>query len=62
MTVIHGASDPHPVLGVTRPLEEAGLAPRVHLLADCGHTPWIERQARDRFFALLRQEIEQGRT
>jgi len=30
-----------------------------HLLANCGHRPWIERQARDRFFSLLRDELVQ---
>lgn len=60
VTVIHGDSDPHPVWGVTRPLEEAGLSVRVHVLPACGHTPWRERRARDRFYALLRQEIEQA--
>ncbi len=58
VTVIHGDSDPHPLRGVTRPLEGAGPPVRVHVLPACGHTPWRERQARDRFFALLRQEIE----
>ncbi len=57
VVVIHGASDPHPVHGVVGPLADAGLSPRVHLLEACGHTPWIERQARDCFFALLRHEI-----
>lgn len=60
VTVIHGASDPHPLGGVVGPLETAGLAVRVHVLPACGHTPWRERQARDRFYALLRQEIEQA--
>ncbi len=62
VVVIHGASDPHPVRGVVGPLADAGLSPRVHILAACGHTPWIERQARERFFALLKSEIaEPGR-
>lgn len=57
VVVIHGASDPDPVQGVVGPLADAGLSPQVHLLAACGHTPWIERQARASFFALLRREI-----
>ncbi|MEN6343195.1 MAG: alpha/beta hydrolase [Methanospirillum sp.] len=62
VAVIHGAADPHPVRGVVGPLANAGVSFRVHLLPACGHTPWIERQARDRFFALLRDEIaESGR-
>lgn len=56
VTVIHGVADPHPVDGVVRPLRAAGLAPRVRLLGACGHVPWRERQARDRFFDLLRRE------
>lgn len=60
VTVIHGASDPHPVRGVTRPPAEAGLSVHVFVLPVCGHTPWRERQARDRFFALLGHEVEQA--
>ncbi len=30
---------------------------RWNLLRHCGHKPWIERQARDRFHAILREEI-----
>jgi pimeloyl-ACP methyl ester carboxylesterase len=59
VVVIHGASDPHPVRGIIGPLADAGISPRVHILPACGHTPWIERQARDRFFALLHREIAQ---
>ena len=49
---IHGEHDPHPVAGVCEPL--AGLAHfRCLTLPRCGHTPWLERQAREPFFRLL---------
>jgi hypothetical protein len=34
------------------------------LMNNCGHLPWIERAARDRFYAILRGELRQrkGRT
>lgn len=57
IAVIHGENDPHPFEGVVEPLHAAGVSPRVHVLTACGHTPWIERRARERFFALLRQEL-----
>ncbi len=57
IAVIHGENDPHPFEGVFEPLHAAGVSPRVHVLTACGHTPWIERRARERFFALLRQEL-----
>ncbi|MEA4856976.1 MAG: alpha/beta hydrolase [Solidesulfovibrio sp.] len=49
---IHGAHDPHPLAGVSEPL--AGLAGfRCLTLPRCGHTPWLERQAREYFFEAL---------
>lgn len=57
VTVIHGDTDPRPLEGVVAPLRAVGRAPRVHLLRDCGHTPWLERGARDEFFAVLRRQL-----
>lgn len=59
VVVLHGACDPHPVRGVVEPLTAAGVDLRVHLLPACGHVPWLERQARDLFFELLSQEIQE---
>ncbi|WP_428568569.1 MAG: alpha/beta fold hydrolase [Solidesulfovibrio sp. DCME] len=52
VTAIHGAHDPHPVAGVCRPL---AALPRFRCvtLPCCGHTPWLERQAREPFFREL---------
>lgn len=55
VTVIHGEQDPHPLPGVTIPLDEAGVAYQLHLLPRCGHTPFLETYAAADFYALLDQ-------
>ena len=57
VVAIHGDYDPHPAEGVEKPLSAALSDFRFILLGNCGHEPWIERQARDEFFAILRQEL-----
>lgn len=54
---IHGDVDPHPAAGVREPLMKALGDFRFVLLERCGHTPWKERHAADRFYSLLRQEL-----
>jgi pimeloyl-ACP methyl ester carboxylesterase len=58
VVAIHGDYDPHPAEGVERPLSRVLRDFRFTLLDKCGHTPWLERQARDRFYDILRREIE----
>lgn len=58
---IHGLDDPHPLAGVEKPLAAIVPAFRMLPLPACGHTPWRERQARDAFFHILRQELTQDR-
>jgi pimeloyl-ACP methyl ester carboxylesterase len=54
---IHGDFDPSPAEGVREPLARVLTTPfKFVLLPHCGHTPWLERQARDRFYALLEAE------
>jgi len=53
--MLHGAVDPHP-----GPLVRDSLLPwlpqlEYRELERCGHYPWLERGARDEFFALLRE-------
>jgi len=55
---IHGDYDPHPAEGVREPLSRILKDFRFILLEKCGHTPWLERQARDRFFEILKKEIQ----
>jgi pimeloyl-ACP methyl ester carboxylesterase len=55
--VIHGQQDPHPLEGI-RPFLESCLSDvRFEILPYCGHYPWLERQARRRFFELIRREL-----
>lgn len=53
ITIIQGDHDPHPLRGVTEPLTAAGIRYTAHELTQCGHSPFLERHARDEFFALL---------
>jgi len=57
VVAIHGDYDPHPAEGVQRPLSDVLERFRFILLEDCGHKPWIERRARDRFYRILEQEL-----
>jgi pimeloyl-ACP methyl ester carboxylesterase len=58
VVAIHGAYDPHPAEGVEQPLARVVDDFRFVLLARCGHTPWMEQQARERFYAVLEEELD----
>jgi pimeloyl-ACP methyl ester carboxylesterase len=58
VVAIHGDYDSHPAEGVERPLSRVLRDFRFVLLQNCGHLPWLERQARDRFYGIVRSEIE----
>ncbi len=55
--VIHGDYDPHPIEGIRPFLEDCISDIRFHILSECGHYPWIERHARQRFFEILQNEV-----
>jgi pimeloyl-ACP methyl ester carboxylesterase len=57
VTAIHGDYDPHPAEGVQKPLSAALESFRFILLKNCGHKPWTERQAKSKFYEILREEI-----
>jgi pimeloyl-ACP methyl ester carboxylesterase len=57
VVAIHGDFDPHPAEGIRRPLARILDNFRFILLEKCGHTPWIERMAKDRFYEILRKEL-----
>ena len=59
VVAIHGDYDPHPVEGVREPLTSVLTDFRMIILEKCGHYPWIERHARNRFFEILNRELEQ---
>lgn len=57
VVAIHGDYDPHPAEGVRNPLSKSLGMFRFILLEKCGHKPWIEKQAKERFFKILRDEL-----
>jgi pimeloyl-ACP methyl ester carboxylesterase len=58
VVAIHGDYDPHPFEGVKVPLSRFLKDFRFILLEKCGHKPWIEREAKEKFYNLLRNEIK----
>lgn len=57
VVAVHGDYDPHPAEGVWIPLSTTLDEFRFVLLENCGHKPWIERQARGTFYRVLREEL-----
>jgi pimeloyl-ACP methyl ester carboxylesterase len=57
VVAIHGDYDPHLAAGVKEPLSRVVKNFRFILLEKCGHEPWIERAARERFYKILKEEI-----
>ncbi len=57
VVALHGDHDPHPADGVRLPLARVLRDFRFVLIEKCGHYPWVERQARERFYTLLRDEL-----
>jgi pimeloyl-ACP methyl ester carboxylesterase len=57
VVAIHGDHDPHPAEGVREPMTKALANFRFILLEKCGHTPWMEKRARDEFFRVLTVEL-----
>jgi len=57
VVAIHGDYDPHVAEGVQKPLSAVLKSFRFILLKNCGHRPWIEREARDKFFEILKEEL-----
>jgi pimeloyl-ACP methyl ester carboxylesterase len=57
VVALHGDYDPHPAEGVQKPLSSTIKNFRFILIEKCGHKPWIERQAKDKFYAILKEEL-----
>jgi pimeloyl-ACP methyl ester carboxylesterase len=57
VVAIHGNYDPHPFEGVKEPLSRVLKDFRFILLEKCGHYLWLERNARDKFYNILKNEI-----
>lgn len=54
---IHGDYDPHPAGRVRESLSSVLKDFRFILLEKCGHNPWYEHFARDKFYQILREEL-----
>jgi len=57
VVAIHGDYDPHTAEGIRAPLSRTLRDFRFILLEKCGHCPWIERNARDVFYSILKEEL-----
>ena len=57
VVAIHGDYDPHLSEGIKAPLSRILKDFRLILLEKCGHCPWIEKSARDRFYNILKKEL-----
>ena len=57
VVALHGDHDPHPAEGVQKSLSVLLKNFRFILLSKCGHTPWMEKRARDEFFKVLGEEL-----
>jgi pimeloyl-ACP methyl ester carboxylesterase len=58
VVAIHGDYDPHPAEGVQKPLNAFLQNFRFIMLKHCGHKPWVEREAKEQFFRILKKESE----
>lgn len=52
--LIQGEFDPHPAKGITEPLEENKIACKTYVLEKCGHSPFMEKYAKERFYDILK--------
>ncbi len=57
VVALHGDHDPHPAAGVQKPHAVILRSFRFILLQNCGHKPWIEKQAQDKFYSILKKEL-----
>lgn len=55
--LIQGVCDPHPIEGVIKPLEENGIPCKTYILEKCGHSPFMEKYAKERFYDILQDII-----
>jgi pimeloyl-ACP methyl ester carboxylesterase len=59
VVAIHGDYDPHPYKGVEQPISRTVKDFRLILLNNCGHEPWLEKLAKDRFYEVLKGELKE---
>ena len=57
VVAIHGDYDPHPPEGIQKPLSAVLERFQFILLKNCGHMPWIEKEAMGEFYEILKEEL-----
>jgi pimeloyl-ACP methyl ester carboxylesterase len=57
--MLHGTYDPHPGAMIRDSLKAYVPHLEYHEFEKCGHSPWVEEHARDRFLATARRWLEQ---
>ncbi|MBL6990517.1 MAG: alpha/beta hydrolase [Bacteriovoracaceae bacterium] len=57
VVVIHGDFDPHGLEGIEPFLRSCIENIKFHILKKCGHYPWIERDALDNFYKLIKMNL-----
>jgi pimeloyl-ACP methyl ester carboxylesterase len=55
--VIHGDYDPHPLKGIVEPLSKVQKQFQQFIIPECGHTPWLERNAHEKFYEILKTTL-----
>jgi pimeloyl-ACP methyl ester carboxylesterase len=58
VVAIHGTYDPHPIEGVKAPLSPHLNNFRFIELKNCGHKPWLEKEAKNDFYNILHSELQ----
>ena len=53
IVLIQGEIDPHPAKGIIIPLQENGIECETYILEKCGHSPFMEKYAKEDFYKIL---------
>jgi pimeloyl-ACP methyl ester carboxylesterase len=60
VVAIHGDFDPHPYKGVEETLSKAVKDFKFILLKNCGHYPWNEELAKEKYYDIIKNELIYG--
>jgi pimeloyl-ACP methyl ester carboxylesterase len=58
VVAIHGDYDPHPAEGVSKLLSNAIRDFKFIFIEKCGHEPWNEKYAKEEFYRILSEELD----
>lgn len=57
ISIIHGKYDPHPVAGISKPLDEMRIDYKLKVLPKGGHELWMEMNCNTEFLKILETEL-----